>query len=114
MSFKDQAAEDLDRVLHSNEDEEMIRYTPNGAAERFINALVDRKRTVPAGEDGGRTLIDSGEITISRNETLGVSMITKGKDKVVLADVIGGKDVVFVVVDIIDQDDAVWTLSLRK
>lgn len=115
MSFKDQMAADVvNKILDSDENAEMVRYTPFGAAERFINAIVDRRRVSPSLEDGGRTLKDDMEISISRHETLGISMVTKGQDKVVLSDVIGGPDVTFVVIDILEQDEAMWTLLLRK
>jgi hypothetical protein len=115
MSFKDQMAKDMAvTVLNTNEFAEVITYTPYGGTAKQIAAQVERRRISPASEDSGRTLIGQVEIYIANNESRGVTAVNKGRDTVIFPETLGGPDIEFVVVDILEQDQGMWHLLLRK
>lgn len=114
-SFKEQLVADaVNTFLNSDEFAETIAYTPKDGEERLIRAIVDRQIISPAGEDTGRLLQNQVKITIANSETYGVISVNKGEDKVSLPERIGGPDVDFIVIDILSQDEGMWSLLLQK
>ena len=100
--------------LNSDEFAEEILYVPVTGASRTINAIVDRRRVTPAGEDTGRILLGQVEIIISTDATEGVATIQKGIDKFSLPEVLGGISINWGIADILVHDEAMWHILLQK
>jgi hypothetical protein len=115
MSLKTQLKYDaMNCILNTDEFAEDITYCPHGGTNKSIKALVERQRITPAGEDGGRTLVNNLEITIANDSTYGVTSINKGFDKVIIAKSVGGDNVTCVVADVLGQDEGMWHLLVRE
>lgn len=115
MSLRDQfSADAIDCFLNIAEFAEDITYTPKGGVAKAIKAVVNRKRIDPASEDAGRILINQCEIFIANDAASGIASINKGGDLVLLAEVIGGPQIDWVVADILSQDEGAWQLLLQK
>lgn len=115
MGFKDAIKEDVKATfLNTDEHAENIVYTPKNSAGRVIKAIIDRQRLSPADEDSGRVLLNQVKISIVNDATYGVTSVIKGTDTVSLPAVIGGTAIIWVVMDILGQDDGTWNLLLNR
>lgn len=114
MSLKTQLKYDaMNCFLNTDESAEDITYSPYGGTNKSIKAVVNRQRISPAGEDGGRTLVNDMEIMIANDDTYGMTTIKKGFDKVIIPKTVGGDNATFVVADILGQDEGMWHLLVR-
>jgi hypothetical protein len=114
-TFKDQLAADAVNIfLNNNEFAEEIVYTPKGGTAKTIKAIVDREQLFPAGEDSGRVLQNQVKISIATDTTYGIGTINLGGDTVDLPERIGGADVNWRIVDVLNQDEGLWTLLAQK
>jgi hypothetical protein len=114
MSFKTAIATDYVTFLNATEHAESIRYTAKGASVKIINAVIERKRLEVSPQDGNRSLKKECEIYIANNATYGVAEVTKGVDKVSFAENIGGTDIDWLVLDVLDHDEGMWHLLVGK
>ncbi len=115
MTFKEQLNKDaVLAFLNTGEFAEIISYTPKSETAKSIPAIVDRNRLIPAGENSGRTLNNQVEIMIANDAENGVISINKGEDTVSLPERVGDTSIVWVVEDILDQDEGMWHLLLQK
>jgi hypothetical protein len=108
------AADTLQTFLNTNEFAEDITYVPYGGTNKSIKAVLIRRGLDPAGEDTGRIMHNQVEIMIARDINYGMTSIKKGQDKVILPANIGGDDDIWLVVDILGQDDGMWHLLVQK
>jgi hypothetical protein len=115
MSLKTQLKYDaMNSFLNSDEFAEDITYCPHGGTNKSIKAIIIRQRIEPAGEDGGRTIINNMETQIANDATYGMTSIKKGFDKIIAPKTVGGDDVTFIVADILGQDEGMWHLLVRE
>jgi len=116
MSFKEQLNNDaVLTFLNTSEFGEVILYTPKGGTAKEIPAIVNRSRGLsPAEEDSGRAALNEAEISIANDAENGVISVNKGGDTVSLPQRVGDANVDWVVVDILDQDEGVFHLLIRK
>lgn len=114
-TFKQMMQRDAMRsFLNTNEFAETIDYTAKGADAKEINAMVIRQRLDSTNQGSGRIAAGQAEIYIANDATYGVSSISKGFDKVSFAEVLGGLDIDWIVVDILQMDEAMWHLLVQK
>ncbi|MDP2943363.1 MAG: hypothetical protein Q8O36_07685, partial [Candidatus Omnitrophota bacterium] len=99
---------------NTDEFAEDIVYTPKGESAKSIRAIVNRKRLDPSTEDSGRVLAGQAEIFIANDTVAGVSLVSKGQDKVSLSELMGPPAIDWVVIDIIDQDEGMFHLLIQK
>lgn len=115
MSLKNDLTKDvINTFLNTDEFAEDIVYTPKNESAKSIRAIVNRKRLDPSLEDSGRVLAGQAEIFVANDATHGVSMVSKGQDKVSVPEVIGAPAIDWVVIDIIDHDEGMFHLLIQK
>lgn len=115
MSFKDNLNDDaVNTILDTGVFAEEITYTPKGGSEKTIKAIVIRSRLGTSGEDSGKILLNQAEVFIAYEDTYGVNNVIKGADTVSFPERIGGIDVTWKVMDVIDQDNGMWHLLVQK
>jgi len=114
-NFKTKLDEDVsDCFLNTDEFAETITYTPSGGTGKSIKAVVKRERLNTSNEDTGRVLLNQAEIFVANDSIAGVSSVSKGADKVSFPALSGGSNATWLVVDIIEHDDAMWHLLVQK
>lgn len=103
---------DAEFLVNPDEHGEAITYTPSGSSAVSINAVVQRNvmSSVPGTED---TLAEDLVISIRNHATAGVTSVNRGKDVVSVARREGESAATLTVVEILEQDGAMWTLQLR-
>ncbi len=114
MSLKTQMSQDAGIFLNPGEFAEAVVYTPKNGTAKTIQAVIDRKRLNPAGEDVGRVLVNQTEIYVANNGSAGVLSVNKGGDIVSFPENIGGASIDWAVIDIIGQDECLWHLLVQK
>ena len=115
MALKQGLSQDIiNCFLNLDEFAEVIIYTPKGGSAKEIRAIVNRKRLDPSLEDSGRVLAGQSEIVIANDAVYGISLVSKGQDKVSLPEVIGASAIEWVVIDIIDHDEGMFHLLIQK
>ena len=114
MSLKTQMSQDAGIFLNPGEFAEAVVYTPKNGTAKTIQAVIDRKRLNPAGEDVGRTLVNQSEIFIAYDADVGVSAVNKGGDIVSFPVNLGGTPIDWAVIDILGQDECLWHLLVQK
>jgi hypothetical protein len=115
MALKQGLSQDIiNCFLNTDEFAEDIVYTPKGESAKSIRAIVNRKRLDPSSEDSGRVLAGQAEIFVANDTAHGISLVSKGQDKVSLPEVIWAPAIEWVVIDIIDHDDGMFHLLIQK
>lgn len=115
MTLKSQMAQDaVSTFLNSDEFAENVSYTAYGESPKTIKAVVERDTPEPTAEDRNRTAKNQAIIHIANEATYGVTGVSKGRDKVEFPANIGGADVVWVVTQILKQDDGMFTLLVVR
>lgn len=115
MSLKNELTKDvINTFLNTDEFAEDIIYAPKGETAKSIRAIVNRKRLDPSMEDSGRVLAGQAEIFIANDAVAGVSLVSKGQDKVSIPEVIGATAIDWVIIDIIDHDEGMFHLLIQK
>jgi multidrug efflux pump subunit AcrB len=138
MTFKDQMTNDMGNVfLNSDEFAEDIIYTPYNDNAKNIKAVIERERLQPDGLDNGQRLSRQAEIYISNDPVTGITEVTKGQDVVLMQKfeevnylqdtngnyiqdtdgnyiVLSRQRIQWVVVDILQQDQAGWRLLIQR
>jgi len=116
MSFKDEMKNDSVNVfLNAGQFAETVTYTKDGEVGKQIQALVNRKPQQPATEDNARIGVNDFEMYISTDWLLGIDNIRRGKDKVTLPIYEGSPQMCdCLVVEVLESDQAMWHLVIRK
>lgn len=110
MSFKDQLSVDvINCYLNNAEFAEVITYTPEGQADREINAIVVRGRLEPGSEDQGRGLQNQVEIYIANDSIEGITSVDKKDDRITLNDVEGTSREARII-EVLHKDEGAWHL----
>lgn len=92
---------------------ELVTYQfKSGAPDRVVRAVVDRQLRRPEGEGGARFVRNRATVFIPRHATDGVTSIERGGDKLLFAMELGGDEVVCRIDEIVDQDEAGFTVEV--
>jgi hypothetical protein len=91
---------------------ESIVFLPYRNSPINMMALVYRQTaiSIPGLSGAG---VNPIELQIANDSVAGVTVVNKGKDKVILSDKVGGNNEEFTVIDIIQNDQGFWHLSLK-
>jgi len=115
MSFKSSLNSlGLQVFLNADEFAEEISYTPDGESAKTIKAIIEREQLESSPQDRHVMVRQQARIRISKDSTYGVSVVTKGADKLSFPVVLGQEAVDWVVDDIIDSRTGMWHLSVGR
>lgn len=107
----DQMDIDAEAFADSDSFGESVVYTPASGSPVTINAVIVRVPQESAAEGQGTTV--HIEAFVRNDATYGVTTVNRGGDKISVSWKKGGTAADFKVVEILDQDAAMWRLRLR-
>jgi len=115
MTFKSQLSIDAAKAfLNTDEFAKEITYKPKNGDSKNIKALIVRSRVDSAEQGIGRIATNQAEIYIANDEIEGITSVDKGDDEVLFPEIIGGSNVWWVVIDILNMDKGMWHLQVQK
>lgn len=116
MTFRSQMSTDFNNIiLNSDEFAETVSYTPSGSSAVSRKAVIQRENLQPDQVAGGHALGRVAEVWMSKDATLGIATVTKGFDTVSFPVNVGGSNVTWRIVDVLEADDpAAWRLLVSR